>query len=161
MSGSLLFLMFGLNLVGESFSDPLRPSCRALFLLASLFLAVLFLRQEKRATQPILDIALLQSTPFVAANASNLIVGMVMTGVFSFIPLYATSVHKLSTLMSGVILTPRSLAMAIVAAVTSFSLKKWGYRWPMVLGFGLTLLTTVLLMPGLSLWASRAPDGEP
>ncbi|HME42058.1 MAG TPA: MFS transporter [Syntrophorhabdales bacterium] len=151
MSGSLLFLMFGLNLVGESFSIP-SVLLAVLFVLASLFLAVLFLRQEKRAASPILDIVLLRSTPFVAANASNLIVGMTMIGVFSFIPLYATSVHKLSTLMSGVILTPRSLAMAIVAGVTSFSLKKWGYRWPMVLGFGLTSLTTILLVPGLSLW---------
>ena len=151
MSGSLLFLMFGLNLVGESFSMP-SILLAAFFVLVSLFLAVLFLRQEKRAAQPILDIALLQSTPFVAANVSNLIVGMTMIGVFSFIPLYATSVHKLSTLMSGVILTPRSLAMAIAAAVTSFLLKRWGYRWPMVLGFGLISLTTMLLAPGLSLW---------
>jgi MFS family permease len=77
---------------------------------------------------------------------------MVAIGVFSFIPLYATSVHKLSTLMSGVILTPRSLGMAIAAAVTSFFLKRWGYRWPMVLGFGLTSVTTMALAPALSLW---------
>jgi EmrB/QacA subfamily drug resistance transporter len=151
MSGSLLFLMFGLNFVGESFST-LSILLAVLFVLVSLFLTLLFLRQEKRAASPILDTALLQSIPFVAANASNLIMGMVMIGVFSFIPLYATSVHKLSTLMSGVILTPRSLGMAIAAAVTSFLLKRWGYRWPMVLGFGLTSLTTMLLAPGLSLW---------
>ncbi|MGD0233775.1 MAG: DHA2 family efflux MFS transporter permease subunit [Syntrophorhabdales bacterium] len=151
MSGSLLFLMFGLNFVGESFSTP-SILLTALFVFVSLFLAVCFLRQEKRAAQPILDTALLQSTPFVAANVSNLIVGMTMIGVFSFIPLYATSVHKLSTLMSGVILTPRSLGMAIAAAVTSFFLRRWGYRWPMVFGFGLISLSTMLLAPGLSAW---------
>jgi EmrB/QacA subfamily drug resistance transporter len=151
MSGSLLFLMFGLSFVGESFSAP-SILLAALFVVVSLFLAVCFLRQEKRAAQPILDTALLQSTPFVAANVSNLIVGMTMIGVFSFIPLYATSVHKLSTLMSGVILTPRSLGMAIAAAVTSFFLRRWGYRWPMVFGFGLISLSTMLLAPGLSAW---------
>ena len=151
MSGSLLFLMFGLNFVGESFS-PSSVLLAVLFVLASLFLAVLFLRQEKRAAQPILDSALLQSTPFVAANVVNLIVGMTSIGVFSFIPLYATSVHKLSTLMSGVILTPRSVGMAIAAAVTSFFLKTWGYRWPMVFGFGLMSVTTILLAPALSPW---------
>jgi len=151
MSGSLLFLMFGLNLVGESFSTP-SILLTALFVLVSLFLTLLFLRQEKRATAPILDIALLQSTPFVAANVSNLIIGVVSIGVFSFIPLYAISIHKLSTLMSGVILTPRSLGMAIAAAVTSFFLKRWGYRWPMVFGFGLSAVTTMALAPVLSLW---------
>jgi MFS family permease len=75
-----------------------------------------------------------------------------MMGAFSFVPLYVTSVCKLSTLMSGMILTPRSLAMAVAAAVTSFLLKRWGYRWPMVLGFGLISLTTILLAPGLPMW---------
>ncbi len=151
MSGSLLFLMFGLNLIGESLSAP-SILLAALLVLASLFLAVLFFRQEKQAASPILDRTLLQSKPFVAANVSNLIVGMVTIGAFSFIPFYATSVHGLSTLMSGMILTPRSLAMAIAAAITSFLLKRWGYRWPMVFGFGLISLTTVLLAPALPLW---------
>jgi MFS family permease len=151
MSGSLLFLMAGLNLAGESFSIP-SILLTALLVVVSLFLAVLFLRQEKRAAEPIFDIALLQSTPFAAANATNLVVGITVTGVFSFIPFYATSVHGLSTLMSGVILTPRSLAMAVAAAVASLLLKRWGYRWPMVLGFCLSSLTTMLLAPGLSLW---------
>jgi len=43
--------------------------------------------------------------------------------------------------------------MTIAAAVTSFLLKKWGYRWPMVLGFVLIALTTMLLAPRLSLWS--------
>jgi MFS family permease len=75
-----------------------------------------------------------------------------MIGVFSFIPLYAISIHGLSTLMSGVILTPRSLGMTIAAAVTSFLLKRWGYRWPMLLGFVFIALTTMLFSPGLFLW---------
>ncbi len=151
MSGCLLLLMFGLNFVAEGLSTP-SVLLATLFVLISFFLAVLFLRQEKRAAQPILDLALLQSRPFVAANVSNLIIGMIVIGVFSFVPLYATSVHGLSTLMSGVILTPRSLGMAIAAAVTSFFLRAWGYRWPMVLGFGLISVTTILLAPGLPTW---------
>jgi len=151
MIGSVLFLMSGLNLVGESLSIP-SILLFALLVLVSLFSAVLFLRQERRAAEPILDVALLRSRPFVAANMTNLMVGMTAIGVFSFIPLYATSVHGLSTLMSGVILTPRSLAMAVAATVASFLLKRWGYRWPMVLGFCLISLTTILLAPGLARW---------
>jgi MFS family permease len=74
---------------------------------------------------------------------------MTTIGVFSFAPLYAVSVHKLSTLMSGMILTPRSLAMAIAAAATSFLLRRSGYRWPMVIGFAITGLTIIFLAPGL------------
>jgi len=72
-------------------------------------------------------------------------------GLFSFVPLYATSVHKLSTLMSGMILTPRSLGVLSASAVTSFLLKRWGYRWPMVLGLAIVSCATLLLAPGFVL----------
>jgi MFS family permease len=51
--------------------------------------------------------------------------------------------------MSGVILTPRSLAMTIAAVITSLLLKRWGYRWPMVISFVVIAFTTVLLAPRL------------
>lgn len=144
ISGSILFLMFGLNLVGESFS-ALSLLFTAIFLVLSLFLLLLFFRQEKKETNPILDLVLLKSTPFMAANLLNMFVGAGVFGIFAFIPLYATSVHKLSTLMSGMILTPRSLGIIPASAIVSFLLKRWGYRWPTVLGLGIISFTTILL----------------
>ena len=153
LSGSLLLLMFGLNLAGESLSTR-SILLAALAVSVSLSLAALFLRQERRTVQPILDLALLESTPFVAANLVNLVVGMTMMGAFSFVPLYVISVCKLSTLMSGMILTPRSVAMAGAATVTAFLLRRWGYRWPMVLGFVFIAITTILQAPGLLIWGA-------
>ena len=147
MSGSLLALMLGLNFVAESFTLLVVLLSASLFL-TSVLLAVLFLRQEKRTEKPIIDATLLESRAFAAANVSNLVVGMTTMGFFSFVPFYAVSVHKFSTLMSGMILTPRSLAMAATAAVTSFLLKKVGYRWPMVIGCVITGLTIIVLAPG-------------
>ena len=144
ISGAILFLMFGLNLVGESFST-LSLLFTAVFLALSLSLLLLFFRQEKKETNPILDLVLLKSKPFLAANLLNMFVGAGVFGIFAFIPLYATSVHKLSTLMSGMILTPRSLGIIPASAIVSFLLKRWGYRWPMVLGLGIISFTTVLL----------------
>ena len=144
ISGSILFLMFGLNFVGESFSG-LSLLFTAIFLILSLFLLLLFFRQEKKATNPILDLVLLKSTPFMAANLLNMFVGAGVFGIFAFVPLYATSVHKLSTLMSGMILTPRSLGTIPASAIVSFMLKRWGYRWPMVWGLGIISFTTILL----------------
>jgi len=105
MSGALLFFMLSLNVIGESVSTPF-ILFGALLVVLSFALALCFLRQEKRVPSPILDVTLVQSTPFVAANITNLVIGMTMIGVLSFIPLYATSVHGLSTLMIGVILSP-------------------------------------------------------
>jgi len=55
-------------------------------------------------------------------------------------------------LMSGVILTPQSLGSIVASAITSFLLRRWGYRWPMIWGFGVIAGVTVLLAPGLLLW---------
>jgi MFS family permease len=73
-------------------------------------------------------------------------------GLFAFIPFYATSVHKLSTLMSGMILTPRSLALIPTAVVTSILLKRLGYRRPTAWGLSICGFAVLLLAPGLPTW---------
>ena len=150
-SGAILFLMFSFNLIGENFS-VFSLLFAAIFLALSFSLISLFFLQEKTASNPILDIALLRSTPFVAANLYNMIFGAGVFGLLAFIPLYATSVHKLSTLMSGVILTPQSLGAIFASAITSFLLRRWGYRWPMVLGSIILSFVAILLGRGLQLW---------
>src|SRR4030043_713874 len=155
--GAILFLMFGLNLIAENFSI-LSLLLTIIFLAVSFSFLYLFFRQERKDSNPILDTALLSSKPFLAANLYNMIVGAGVLGIFAFIPLYGTSVHKLSTLVSGMILTPRSLGIIPASAVTSFLLKRWGYRWPMVLGMTLISLATLLLSLRPQLWKMMGID---
>jgi len=160
MSGAVLFLMLGLNLVGESHS-PLSLSFSAVLLGSAVILGLFFFRQEKRVENPFLDLALLRSTPFLAANLLNFLLGACVFGIFSFIPLYTTSVHGFSTLLSGMIMTPRSIGTISASAVTSFFLKRWGYRWPMVIGFGIVAGATTLLAPDLLLWSTLGVSWGP
>jgi EmrB/QacA subfamily drug resistance transporter len=152
MSGGLLFLMFALNIIGESMS-PVSVILATVFLVLSFSFLFFFLRQERKEAKPILDVTLLKSTPFLAANLLNMVLGAVVFGLFSFIPLYVTSVHGLSTMMSGMILTPRSLGAIGASAVMSFLLKRCGYRWPMVVGFSAISIGTLLLGDDL-LWGA-------
>jgi EmrB/QacA subfamily drug resistance transporter len=145
--GGILFLMIGLNLIGEKLSVGL------LLLTAvswgiSIGFAFLFLRHEKKDPSPILDIVLLKSRPFMAANLYNTIVGVAVFGIFNIIPYYATSVLKLSTMVSGMILTPCAVGNICTAVIVSFQLRRWGYRWPMVLGLIIISLTTFFLNQG-------------
>jgi EmrB/QacA subfamily drug resistance transporter len=144
LSGTVLFLMLGLGLTAEGFSMSSLPLAMTFggISLSSFFL---FLRQEKKAPHPIVDMVLLKAKPFLAANLYNMVTGAGILGVFAFIPLFATTVLGLSTLVSGMILTPRSLAIIPVSVVTSFLLKRSGYRWPMVLGVSIISLATILL----------------
>jgi EmrB/QacA subfamily drug resistance transporter len=150
MAGGILFLMFGLNIIGESL-EARSLLFAAIFLGLSLFSLFLFLRREKKETNPIMDIALLRSRPFLAANVLNLVLGAGVFGIFAFVPFYATSVHKVSTFMSGMILTPRSIGIIPASALTSFLLKRWGYRRPIIVGLSVAAFSTILLAPG-PLW---------
>jgi MFS family permease len=83
-----------------------------------------------------------------------MVMGAGFFGLFSFVPLYAVSVHKLSTLVSGMILTPRSIGVIAASVITSFLLKRWGYRWPLILGLVIVSFGTIPLAPVFPLWES-------
>jgi EmrB/QacA subfamily drug resistance transporter len=143
--GTILFLMLGLNFMAENFlpSALLLPT---LFFVISFAFLCLFFRQEKKESNPILDMALLRSRPFLATNVYNMVLGAGIFGIISFIPLYATSVHHLSTLVSGMVVTPRYIGMIPASALTSFLLHRWGYRWPIVFGSILISVSIILLV---------------
>ncbi|HTU02169.1 MAG TPA: DHA2 family efflux MFS transporter permease subunit [Candidatus Sulfotelmatobacter sp.] len=141
---AILCLMLGLNRLADSLAPASWP-LTGLFLAASVAGGIIFLRHERRARNPLLDLTLLQSTPFLAANLYNMMLGAGIFGVVSFVPLYATSVHHLSTLLSGMILTPRSVGVICTSTLTSFLLKRWGYRGPMLWGLSIMAAATLLL----------------
>ncbi len=142
--GMILFLMLGLNVIAENFSAG-TVFFLILFLAASFVFLCLFWRQEKKASNPVLDVTLLRSKPFLATNIYNMVLGAGVWGVISFVPLYATSVHRLSTLVSGIVLTPRFIGSIPASTVTSFLLNRWGYRRPIILGSILISLSILLL----------------
>jgi EmrB/QacA subfamily drug resistance transporter len=142
--GTILFLMLGLNFIAENFSIS-SVLLTIVFLVISLSFLCLFFGQERKESNPIFDMALLGSRPFLATNLYNMVLGAGLFGIISFIPLYATSVHHLPTLVSGMVVTPRFFGMIPASALTSFLLHRWGYRWPIVFGSALISASIILL----------------
>lgn len=150
--GAVLFLMLGFNHLADAASAAAGWRAGGLVLLSGGF-AALFARHERGESNPILDPTLLRSRPFLAANLYNMMLGAGIFGIVSFIPLYATSVHHLSTLLSGMILTPRSIGVIASSTITSFLLGRWGYRGPMLWGLSVMAGATLLLGDdGFRLW---------
>jgi EmrB/QacA subfamily drug resistance transporter len=143
-TGSLSALLIALSDIG---SNPSRSSwlLPGLLFAAAIVLMLIFIRREGRIENPIIDLQLLKKRPFLAANIFNLLYGASVLGIMSFTPLYATSLYGMSTLESGLILTPRSVGTMAASIVTSISLPKWGYRWPMLFGTGIMVLSLFLL----------------
>ncbi|HTY82352.1 MAG TPA: MFS transporter [Dehalococcoidales bacterium] len=143
-TGSLSSFLIALSTFGDIKSGGPVWLPPVLLVLAVIFM-VAFIRRENRVKNPIIDLELIKAKPFLAANAFNLFYGMAVLGVMSFIPLFATSVYGMSTLGSGLIITPRSAGMLLGSIVCSLNLPKWGYRAPMLAGTA-TIICCLLVL---------------
>lgn len=144
LSGGLCSLMIGLGQLGNM-DNVLSNVMSILMFIVAIVFGLLFVRHEKRVSNPIIDFQVLREKPFFAANAFNFIFGVCVLGAMVFVPLYAVSVYNMTILQSGLIITPRSVGMIISSAVTSFFLKRWGYRMPMLVGTVAVIISLVLL----------------
>jgi MFS family permease len=144
LSGSLFALMAGLSEIGNQ-ETGIPKLLIAILFAASIGFMVLFVLRERKIKNPILDMVMMTKKPFLAANIYNFIYGACVLGIVSLVPLYGVSIYSLSTLQSGLILTPRSVGMILMSTVTSISLVRWGYRWPMLFGTIVTLVSLLLL----------------
>lgn len=143
-TGAIFAFITAISEIGNSLVTP-SWVIPALLLAAAAAFLVFFIRREGRSQEPIIDLQLFKQRPFLAANTYNLLYGAGILGTMSFVPLYAVSVYHMSTLASGVILTPRSIGMVAASIVTSTFLPRWGYRWPMLVGTTTMALSLVLL----------------
>ncbi len=152
VGGIITAIMLGISLLGNDPGAVLWWQVALCFALA-VVLVVIFVRRLNRVADPVIDVRVLRERPFVASNIFNFLYGAGTLGVFGFIPLFAVSVYGMSTLSSGLIITPRSIAMVISSIITSMCLVRWGYRRPMIIGTAITAMALV----GLSL---ESPGGS-
>jgi MFS family permease len=147
-AGAIVAFLVALTQLGEDpalIHDPIFWA----MIVGSVVLLALFVWQEKRAPEPIVDLSLVVRQPFLVVNIFGLLTGACFMGFFSFIPYYATVQYGMGPLESGAILTPRSIVMIPVSMTTSFMLARVGYRLPMLVG--ICCVTGTLALLGLNL----------
>jgi EmrB/QacA subfamily drug resistance transporter len=74
--------------------------------IVSLACLVAFLRQERRAVEPIIPLALFRSVVFRIASALGFVIGLSMFGAIIFIPLFLQLVYGVSPTSSGLRMLP-------------------------------------------------------
>jgi EmrB/QacA subfamily drug resistance transporter len=147
--GAVVALLYGMTQLGNDPALVRSPLLWTVFA-ASAVLFVLFLRHVRATADPLVDPELVMRNPFLAANLYNFLFGAAAFGFFSFVPYYAVVKYGLTTFESGVVLTPRAIAMMIVSTVASVFIIRFGYRAPMVGGMLLVIASLVLLGQGWS-----------
>ncbi|HEX7476109.1 MAG TPA: MFS transporter [Dehalococcoidales bacterium] len=142
---AILALIGGVSILGSNGSSATSLSLGIVLVAIGLASLVFFWRRTRSTKHPIIEPEILRKKPFLAANAYNFVFGA-LVGAFALIPLYAVSIYRVSTLASGVILTPRSVGMILASIVSSLFLVRRGYRLPMLIG-------TLLIVPCFAILA--------
>lgn len=122
-----------------------------LFGVAAVMLA-LFIWWERRASEPIMDLALFRSVGFSAGNASGAIMNFGMMGMIFLLPVYMQAQLGYSATVTGLALTPMSIAIMFAAPLSGRLSDRFGSRWLVFAG--------ILTMSAASLWFSMLHVGS-
>ncbi len=115
--------------------------------------AVLFVLQERRASDPLLDIRLWTHRPIATANAATLLSGMAIIGLTAFLPMYVQGVLGRSALVAGFTLTMMVLGWPVGATLAARNFSRFGLRGTLMIGALLLPVGAIvfpLLAPGMS-----------
>jgi EmrB/QacA subfamily drug resistance transporter len=108
-------------------------------LLVALFAVafVLYLRRERRAPEPMIDLALWRSRLVASVNVSSLFSGAVIIGVTSFLPIYVQGVLGRSAIVAGFALTAMSVGWPLASTLSGRFLRALDARATVRIGGGL------------------------
>jgi EmrB/QacA subfamily drug resistance transporter len=148
LSPGLAALLYGLSEVGDrgGFTHPtvLIP------MLGGVLLIVTFVLYALRATEPLVDLRLLRSRSFSAANALMFFSGLASFGAMLLLPLYYQQLRGESVVTAGLLMVPQGVGIGLSRLVGSV-LERWGTRT-------VVLLSTVLLIVGTLPFAFAGSD---
>ncbi|HSQ95799.1 MAG TPA: MDR family MFS transporter [Croceibacterium sp.] len=114
---------------------------------------VLFMRQERRAADPMIAFALWSRRVMATTNAASLFSGAAMMGVTTFLPMYVQVEMGRSPLVAGFMLTAMVLGWPIAATLGARHFHRFGLRRVLIAGGVLIALggvPFVLLTPAMS-----------
>ena len=132
LSGSVVALLFALLQGGTSWAWNSLTSV-ALFTLAALLLA-LFIYQESHTAEPILPLALFKNRIIAISSIGGVILGVIMFGITSYIPLFMQGVRGGTATSAGVTLGPLLIAWPISSTLSGKVILRFGYRFTAVMG---------------------------
>jgi EmrB/QacA subfamily drug resistance transporter len=121
---------------------------------AVVFLAA-FVAVERRAREPILPLWVLSRRTLNGANGSSLLVGLLMVGLTSFIPLYAQVVLHRNAVVAGLSVAAITIGWPLASATSAWAYMRIGLRGTALIGAAITMTGTALLLtvsPASTVW---------
>ncbi len=140
LTAGIVALLFALLQGGQSWAWQSWQSL-GLFAVATVFL-VMFFAQEKRAPEPILPLTLFTNRIISVSSIGAVILGVVMFGVTTYVPLFVQGVNGGTATSAGLTLGPLLLAWPIASTLSGKIILRYGYRFTAIAGTLLVLIGT-------------------
>jgi MFS family permease len=115
-------------------------------LAAAVVLLVAFVLVERRAAEPILPLWVLGQRVLNSANSAALLIGLLMIGLSTYVPLFAQSVLGTSALVAGFTLAAMTLGWPIAASFAGRIYLRVGFRTTMLMGALIVVAGSGLLL---------------
>lgn len=122
-----------------------RPWPTGAALLAAAALLVLFVRQERRAPEPMLPLDLFRHPVIGAASAGSVVIGTLLFPLAAFVPMFAQGVRGGSAAEAGATLMPMMMGWPIASTLAGLLIMRVGYRPLAVVGGVFVAVGGVLL----------------
>lgn len=121
------------------------PASIAVFAVAVVLL-VAFVRVESRAAEPVLPLWIFRRRTLNASSAGSLLVGVVMLGLSSYVPIFAQGVLGTGAVVAGLALAAMTIGWPIAASNAGRLYLTLGFRATTVLGAVATIAGGLLLL---------------
>lgn len=156
LSATALVLYTSLGGTSEPWGSPMMLG----FAVTGVACALLFVRAERRAAEPVLPLGLFRNRVFNATSAIGFVVGFAMFGAMTFLPLFLQIVKGVSPTQSGVRLFPMMGGLLVGSVASGALVSRWGrYKvFPVVgtalMALGLYLMSLIGISTGA--WTTAA-----
>ncbi|MCW2794853.1 MAG: major facilitator superfamily 1 [Nocardioides sp.] len=144
LAAGATLLLLGL-LEGGVRWDWTSPASLGLFA-TSLALLVGFVVVERRAPEPVLPLWIFRHRVLNAANAASFVIGVMLLGLSSYVPLYAQTVLGHGALVAGLALAAMTIGWPITATVAGRFYLTIGFRATLLMGAGLAMAGALILL---------------
>ncbi|MFZ7088888.1 MDR family MFS transporter [Curtobacterium sp. RRHDQ10] len=142
LAGGTTALLLGLLEGGTTWGWD-SPASFGIFASAAVLL-VAFVVVELRVEHPIFDLGLLRRRVVLASTVASLVIGVIVMGLSTYVPIYAQDVLGASALIAGFALAALTLGWPISASQAGRIYLRWGFRVTAMIGAALVVVGGVL-----------------
>jgi EmrB/QacA subfamily drug resistance transporter len=107
---------------------------------------VAFVFVERKAQHPIIPLGVLKRRVIWASTLASLIIGAIVLGLTTYVPIYAQDVLGMSALIAGFAVAALTVGWPLTASIAGRFYLRIGFRWTAVIGSSIVVIGTLLLL---------------